>query len=78
MLGRPGAPQLDLFTYGLGSGAVSCFDAHVHDRKTCSSSASQFLINIGGQLTLAITGFMLLVFMTTHPFQFHGGVCSAR
>ena len=24
-----------------------------------------------GQLNWAITGFMLLVFMTTHPFQFH-------
>ena len=77
MVGRPGAPQLDLFTYGLGSGVVSWFDAHVHGR-TPSSSASQLLINIGGQLTLAITGFMLLVFMTTHSFQFHGCVCSAR
>ena len=24
-----------------------------------------------GQLNFTITGFMLLVFMTTHPFQFH-------
>ena len=30
------------------------------------------------RFTLAITGFMLLVFLTTHPFHFHGGVCSAR
>ena len=28
------------------------------------------MTNIAGQLTLAITGFMLLVFMSTHPFQF--------
>ena len=32
MVGRPGAPQLDLFAYGLGSRVVSWFDAHVHGR----------------------------------------------
>ena len=54
---------------GLGSRVVSWFDAHVHGRINSWSSASQLLINIGSQLNLAITGFMLLVFMTTNPFS---------
>ena len=60
MVGRPGAPQLDLFTHGKEKQGL----------QYSSSSASQLLINIGGELTLGITGFMLLVF--------NGGVCSAR
>ena len=60
--------QCRWFEEDLVSGVVSWFDAHVHG---CTSSASQLLINIDGQLILAITGFMLLVFMTTHPFHFH-------
>ena len=35
---------------------------------TSSYSTLQLLVSLGGQQTLAITDFVLLVFMTTHPF----------
>ena len=47
-------------------------DLFTYGRKTRPTLLFKF------RFTLAITGFMLLVFMTTHPFQFHGGVYSAR
>ena len=63
------------FEEDFGSEVVFWFVAHVHDHSTSSSSASQFLINIctqtgqlSGQLNLAISGFVLLVFITVHPF----------
>ena len=39
-------------------------------------SPTGWLMN--GQLDSDLTGLMSLVFMITHPFQFHGGVFSAR